>query len=78
MNRQVPYGLSLHVRIRNGAGITEVNSPSHKTKVRQTEKDWEITLGDSETSVDRDFILEMRLKEPRARFQERSRTRPVE
>jgi len=65
---QVPYGLSLSVCIRNGAGITEVTSPSHKTKVRQTEKDWEVALSDSETRLDRDFILEMRLKEPRAPF----------
>jgi len=65
---QVPYGLSLRVCIRNGAGITEVTSPSHKTKVRQTEKDWEVALSDSETSLDRDFILEMRLKEPRSPF----------
>jgi len=65
---QVPYGLSLRVCIRNGAGITQVTSPSHKTKVRQTEKDWEVALSDSETRLDRDFILEMRLKEPRAPF----------
>ncbi len=65
---QVPYGLSLSVCIRNGAGITEVTSPSHKTKVRQTEKDWEVALSDSETRLDRDFILEMRLKEPSAPF----------
>ncbi len=51
---QVPYGLSLRVCIRNGAGITEVNSPSHKTKVLQTELDWEVALRDSETRLDRD------------------------
>ena len=64
----VLYGLSLHVYIRNGAGITDVTSPSHKTKVLQTEKDWEVALSDSETRLDRDFILEMRLTEPRAPF----------
>ncbi len=61
----VPYALSLNVTVRDASQIEGVHSPSHKVKVQQDQDVWKVCLAHSETKLDRDFILEINLKEPR-------------
>ena len=61
----VPYGLSLDVTVRDAGQIEGIHSPSHKIKVQQEQDAWKVCLADSETKLDRDFVLEIELKEPR-------------
>jgi len=66
---QVPYGLSVMVHIQQADGITYLSSPSHKTNITKNGGAMVVKLHQSETALDRDFILEFeaeRFAKPRA------------
>ena len=66
---EVPYGLSIEVRIRQVSDLEFLASPSHKTKFRKEDGDLIVSLQQSETTLDRDFILEFeseRFVQPKA------------
>jgi hypothetical protein len=64
---EVSYFLSVEVCLREANQIAEVFSSSHKIKVHQGEDVWKISLAMAE-KLDRDFILEIKLKEPKRAF----------
>lgn len=53
----VPYGLSLSVRVTMPGGLAGVESPSHPISVRLQDAGAEVTLGQKEATLDRDFVL---------------------
>jgi hypothetical protein len=53
----VPYGLDLSVRIAMPGRITALESPSHPVSVTMNECDATVTLGQTQTALDRDFVL---------------------
>jgi hypothetical protein len=67
--RYVPYGLELTVRLEMPSAIRGVESPSHPISAEIDDRKGTIKLGGRETTLDRDFVLLVRLakdQEPRA------------
>jgi Ca-activated chloride channel family protein len=66
---RVPYGLELTVRLEMPSAIRGVESPSHPISAEIDDRKGTIKLGGRETTLDRDFVLLVRLakdQEPRA------------
>lgn len=64
VSRYVPYGLRLEVCLNEANKIAEVSSPSHRIVVNTESDRWKVSLPESETKLDRDFILNIALKAP--------------
>lgn len=58
---EVPYGLSLRVALDMPSAIRGVESPSHPVSVDLDGARGTVTLGTTETALDRDFVLLVRL-----------------
>jgi Mg-chelatase subunit ChlD len=54
---QVPYGLSLAVRLALPGGLVRVESPSHPIRVTWQDTQATVTLAHEEVALDRDFVL---------------------
>ncbi len=54
---RVPYGLNLSVRLVMGQTISRIESPSHPVSVAMDGSAAEVTLSQSDTALDRDFVL---------------------
>ena len=66
---QVPYGLSLAVRLALPGGLVHVESPSHHIRVTWHDTQATVTLAHEEVALDRDFVLTAEasgLESPRA------------
>jgi len=61
---KVPYGMSLRVRLNNSDKIAAVSSPSHRIVIEADDQSWNIKLPETENRLDRDFLLDISLKEP--------------
>ena len=61
---EVPYGMSLRVRLNNSDKIAAVSSPSHRIVIEADDQSWNIKLPETENRLDRDFLLDISLKEP--------------
>ena len=62
-----PYRLSLEVSLKGASQIDKAFSPSHQITIQQGEDVWNVSLAAAE-KLDRDFILEIKHKEPKAPF----------
>jgi len=60
----VPYGMSLHVRLNDRDKIAAVSSPSHRIVIETDDRSWNVKLTEAETRLNRDFLLDISLKEP--------------
>jgi len=54
---QVPYGLSLSVKVAMAGTITRLESPSHPVAVELHGQDATVTLAQRDAALDRDFVL---------------------
>lgn len=64
VSRNVPYGLSLRVKIMQSSPIRDVSSPSHEISSVKGEKECIAELQSNDNKLDRDFILEIKLDGP--------------
>jgi Ca-activated chloride channel homolog len=63
----VPYGMELHLTLANAGAFSAIESPSHPIRIRHL-PDERVAVSFAQVSVqmDRDFILTVTLREPRA------------
>ncbi len=63
---QVPYGLSLELKLHQGASIATIESPSHPIRVEPGAEPARVSLTADSVKMDRDFVLVLGYREPRA------------
>ncbi len=63
---QVPYGLDLKVTLEMPSAIRGVESPTHAISVELDGLCGTVRLGERITSLDRDFVLKVKLEKPHA------------
>ena len=63
---RVPYGLELSVELEMSSAIRGVESPSHPLSVTLDGRRGTVLPGERLTAMDRDFVLVVKLEEPRA------------
>jgi Ca-activated chloride channel family protein len=61
---EVPYGLELTVRLEMPSAIRGLESPSHPLAIEIDGASATVRLGERRTSLDRDFVLLVKLQEP--------------
>jgi Ca-activated chloride channel family protein len=61
----VPYGISVAVNIEDPDSVREVTSPSHQMTITMTEHRMIAQVGSDFSAMDRDFVLDVKLKTER-------------
>ncbi len=62
----VPYRLSLQVAVHDAGSVSGISSPSHNITIDRTDECWSVSLAHGTTCLDRDFILDIRHRAPKA------------
>ena len=61
----VPYGISVSIGVEDLAQIGEITSPSHQISIVMTENRIQARLGGDFSAMDRDFVLDVKMKADR-------------